>query len=721
MRYALIFIIVVSLFFCSVSFGDLPEGAIARLGKGCIYDVALSSDGSKLAVSTSIGVYIIDPTTFEIIRQPDGNMIGSTISLNSDGTILALDHLSNAIDLLDLNNNNLIKTIQSNVGMGIYSVCFSPDGKLIACGAGDNQPRLFDVELGKQIAALGGHSKTVYYVCFSPDGKLLASGSQDLTIKLWDVEKQENVATLRGHTWYISSLVFSSDGKFLASAGRDGYAKIWDLATMKEIANLGVHFMGAYSVALSPSNDLLAVGTGDGKVKLWDMKTYQEVATLEGHSNSVEWVFFTNEGKNLISASYGGELLLWDVEKRQIINKMDGYTNPTLSVAFSPDDRLLASSNSEGMVYLWDAKDTNNVSTMKHTRWANCVCFSPDGKTLFSGSTSGTIMLCDVEKRNVIDIISTYSGSIYSLATTSDGKTIAIGSNTVKLWDIVNCKEIAELEGHTNYIESVAFSPDNRHLASGSWDNTIKIWDTSTYKSVASLKGHTYVAKSVAYSPDGSMLASGSWDGTARLWDMKTYKEIAILDDENKNPIWAIAFDPKGNMLAVGHHNGTADLWDIESRKVIGTFSRHYSEIRSLCFSHDGKILATSGWDATILLWDMTKYNALYKSKFVNPDDKLIATWGKVKNQLYQNYPNPFNPETWIPYELAKEGEISINIYDTQGKLIRNLDLGYEKAGFHKAQWDGMDNNAQSAVSGVYFYMLKAGNFCDTKKMVILR
>ena len=94
--------------------------------------------------------------------------------------------------------------------------------------------------------------------------------------------------------------------------------------------------------------------------------------------------------------------------------------------------------------------------------------------------------------------------------------------------------------------------------------------------------------------------------------------------------------------------------------------------------------------------------------------------------ELLPNYPNPFNPETWIPYHLAHAADVTLTIYDTQGVLVRQLDLGYQQAGYYTdrtraAYWDGRNRLGESVASGVYFYQLQAGEFSATRKLVILK
>jgi len=93
---------------------------------------------------------------------------------------------------------------------------------------------------------------------------------------------------------------------------------------------------------------------------------------------------------------------------------------------------------------------------------------------------------------------------------------------------------------------------------------------------------------------------------------------------------------------------------------------------------------------------------------------------------LLQNYPNPFNPETWLPYELAQDASVTIRIYDVKGQIVRQLDLGKQKAGRYvdkekAAHWDGKDQTGKAVSSGLYFYTLRAGNFQATRRMVIVK
>ena len=106
--------------------------------------------------------------------------------------------------------------------------------------------------------------------------------------------------------------------------------------------------------------------------------------------------------------------------------------------------------------------------------------------------------------------------------------------------------------------------------------------------------------------------------------------------------------------------------------------------------------------------------------------EQVLAVLTPKETVLLPNYPNPFNPETWIPYQLSKDADVTLTIYDTTGALVRRLNLGHQSARFYESRseaiyWDGRNEFGEGVASGVYFYHLSAGDYSATRKMLILK
>lgn len=221
-----------------------------------------------------------------------------------------------------------------------------------------------------------------------------------------------------------------------------------------------------------------------------------------------------------------------------------------------------------------------------------------------------------------------HSSDVNSVAFSPDGKTLASGSDdkTIKLWNLASGQEIQTLEGHSDWIWTVALSPDGKTLASGSADKTIKLWNIQTRKLIRTLQGHTDGVSSVAFSPDGKILVSGgaSKDKTIKLWNLETGKLIRTLEGHSDG-VSSIAFSPDGKTLASGSWDKTIKLWNLETGKLIRTLQGHSQRILSVAFAPDSVTLASGSKDKTIKLWNLKTGKLIHTLKGHNDKVNSVA------------------------------------------------------------------------------------------------
>jgi WD40 repeat protein len=287
--------------------------------------------------------------------------------------------------------------------------------------------------------------------------------------------------------------------------------------------------------------------------------------------------------------------------------------DPVFDIALSPDGNSLAIGGSNNRVTLWDVNTgkTLKVLTLSpDTVYVSPITYSVDGKYLaIPGAITDVhdpIRLWDIQTSEDLSPFTTEEYlNINSMAFSPDGKLLASGNwdGAIHVWDVAKRTVLRSLKNHTAEVSSLAFSPDGKLLASGGYDNAVIIWDVSTGEILQSLKSHSDYVNGVAFSPDGKKLASASNDHTVILWDVGTGHETLILKGEDN--FTSVAFSPDGKTLASANVLDVT-LWDANTGKVLQILTGHSRSVDKLVFTKDVKSLITGSVDSTVRKWDLT-------------------------------------------------------------------------------------------------------------------
>ena len=282
------------------------------------------------------------------------------------------------------------------------------------------------------------------------------------------------------------------------------------------------------------------------------------------------------------------------------------------SMDFTPDGRMIAA-DFDTVVYVWNGLNGQPIVSMEHSVYLWNVAISPDGKMVASGDDDSAIKLWDVKTGEIMHTF-THHGTIWSLAFSLDNSLLAsasLGLDNVRIWNLVDSNELDRITDVP--VNSLAFSPDGKLLAMGTYDKII-LWDifaksaTKTFE--FNLRGGEGMSgiQGVIFSPDGKMIAAADADNIAMVWDISSGKRLSTIVGKGtiiRLSEGTLAFSPDSKMIAAGNDNGDVIFWDVVADKELQTIGSQTCIPVDLIFGTGGNIFEIACQDGTIQFWGL--------------------------------------------------------------------------------------------------------------------
>ncbi len=462
----------------------------------------------------------------KILFTPDGKEL---ISVSNDKTIRVWDAATGEI----------LRVLRLPIDVGpwgeLYAAALSPNGKTLAVGGAgpekDNSGAIYLISLadGTLERVIRGHKMSIFSLAFSPDGKLLASGSADKTARLWDVTTGDCRQTLSGHTNFVKGVIFSPDGRHVATASHDQTGRIWSAQTGESEVVLRGHDKEVDCAAWSPDGKTLATGGRDQTIRLWNADGTARKTFGKLGSAITSLTFTTDSRKVLFTRGMGRSHVcsLLDLGSGEETVRFTQHTNTVYDGTLSPDGTLAATTGGNGYeIYLWDTRGaTVALRLASKGRAAFSSAWGLDGQTIAWGNNNkGSALKLNIPLERSFQLRGLEAATVpdenFRRAQPTRGTLSLEATGRLVVSVRRGDKTVADLKLHqdTDIVRCFTLLSDDQAVVGSSYN--LLLFDTHTGKILRSFKGHMGEVWAVAPSPDNRYLLSASTDQTLRIWTL---------------------------------------------------------------------------------------------------------------------------------------------------------------------------------------------------------
>jgi WD40 repeat protein len=345
-------------------------------------------------------------------------------------------------------------------------------------------------------------------------------------------------------------------------------------------------------------------------IHVWEAATGKEIINIpNAHAGWVNSIDLNGDGSSIVTGSEDGTACIWETATGRNIACMTHHDTVSI-VTFSPNGNYVASVSGKEVdvkLHVWDAYTGNEIASISEDSNIRSIDFSPNSSLLLAGAWAD-VFVWEIGSDSPIALMTHYDES-------DQGEVI-----------------------FTPDIASVAFSPDGKHVLSGSWDRTARVWDISTQTETARMT-HDLRVTSVAFSPNGDLAVSGSEDGAIRVWKATDGEEVARM--AHNGSVWSVTFSPDGKYILSQSQDNTARVWEVSTGKEAARMT-HEGGVSTAAFSPDSKYVISTGGDETVRVWKIANsmvaarfpHNELVKTFAFSMDGKYIAlgnNWGDIR------------------------------------------------------------------------------------------
>lgn len=388
---------------------------------------------------------------------------------------------------------------------GFLSLSLSPDGQRVAVSCGSGLGLVWKLDPPGQPSVVLPHGAPILHHALDSTGRLAVTAASDGTTRIWEWATGRPLGSPMVHPKGVTSMELSPDGRHIATGGLDMTARLWDAGTGAPLVAPLMHSNPVWTVEFDREgrrlvtasgastwvpvsfyiNQPMVQGPSEGEARVWEVASGRPLTPPLRHAALVIAACFSPDGRRVLTAGADRTLRLWDAATGDPVLAPIPLSGIPLRAAFSPDGSrmvsgALISDRQQSAVQLWHAG--TGLSAAPDLQVPNsCIClrFSSQGDRLVISRYEGPFLaLCDVQTGSRVlpdlDVTAPVNDAVFS----GDGRWLATGcrDGVVQLWDSRRGDLVAEFRGHSNAVQRVSFTPDDRGILSSSLDGTARHW-----------------------------------------------------------------------------------------------------------------------------------------------------------------------------------------------------------------------------------------------------